>query len=136
MGTLDLTASWDDRRMTKHHFHLEGSQANRLFDDELREIAEAALAQRRPAAVLPLTPRAVFMATKRDSPAELLAETRFVLAQALWLAPLGRGRDRERAMTLAQEARDAFREIGSDRAWAGELAEVEKWIREHGDPSK
>lgn len=120
--------------MTKHHFHLEGSRANRLFDDELREIAEAALAQRRPPAALPLTPRAAMMAAQRETPTELLAETRFMLAQALSLAPPGRGRDRERAMTLAKEARDAFQEIYMDRA--EDLAEVEKWIREHGEPSK
>ena len=118
--------------MTNHDPHRQASRPDRLFDDELRDIAEAALAQRRPAAAL--TPRTAMMATMRETPTELLAETRFVLAQALWLAPPGRGRDRERAMTLAEQARDAFREIGMDRA--EDLAEVEKWIREHGEPSK
>jgi hypothetical protein len=120
--------------MTNPRFPREVLRPDRLLDDELRDIAEAALAQRRPAAAPPLTPRVAMMATTHESPTELLAETRFMLAQALWLAPPDRGRDRERAMTLAKEARDAFQEIGIDRA--GVLAEVEKWIREHAEPSK
>jgi hypothetical protein len=67
--------------------------------------------------------------TQGDSPAELLAETCFMLAQALWEAPPDRGRDRTRAMTLAEQARDAFLEVGVGRA--KDVAEIEQWIREH-----
>jgi hypothetical protein len=36
---------------------------------------------------------------------ELLAEVQFALARTLWDAPQGEGRDRERARTLARQAR-------------------------------
>lgn len=63
-----------------------------------------------------------------DSPAELLAETRFMLAQALWDAPPQRGRDRARAMILADEARAGLAELGEART--NDVAEIERWIAE------
>jgi hypothetical protein len=63
-----------------------------------------------------------------DSPAELLAETRFMLARALWDAPPQRGRDRARAMILADEARAGLAELGAARA--EDVVEIERWISE------
>jgi hypothetical protein len=67
-----------------------------------------------------------------ESPAALLAETRFMLAQALWEAPPHRGRDRARATRLAEQARDALAEHGAARA--EDVAEIERWLREHVEP--
>jgi hypothetical protein len=71
------------------------------------------------------------MALERgDSPAELLAEACFELAQALWEAPPDRGRDRTRAMVLAQQARDELLGVGEARA--EDVARIEQWLLEHG----
>lgn len=67
-----------------------------------------------------------------DSPAELLAETRFMLAQALWEAPPQRGRDRARALVLAEQARAGLAELGEARA--DEVAEIERWIAARAEP--
>jgi hypothetical protein len=66
-----------------------------------------------------------------DSPAELLAETRFMLARALWDAPPQRGRDRARAMILADEARAGLAELGAARA--EDVVEIERWISERAE---
>ena len=54
-----------------------------------------------------------------------LAQARFTLAQVLWKA----GRDRKRALSLAQTAREFF--ASSDEDNPGVLAEVDAWLREH-----
>lgn len=66
-----------------------------------------------------------------DSPAELLAETRFMLAQALWDAPPQRGRDRARAMILADEARAGLVELGEART--EDVVQIERWIAERAE---
>jgi hypothetical protein len=73
-----------------------------------------------------MSPKPRAAALDRESPDELLAETQFMLAQALWDAPPDRGRDRPRAMALAQEARDALAKLGVVSADA--LAELERWL--------
>ncbi len=55
----------------------------------------------------------------------LVADTELVLAHALWQL----GRDRSRARTLAEQARDAYAAAG-DRA-AGKLADARAWLAEH-----
>src|SRR4029079_13319396 len=68
-----------------------------------------------------------------ESPIELLAETCFLLAQALWEAPPNRGRDRARAVELAERHLEAFLELG---AYGGtDVAEIERWLREHAAPA-
>jgi hypothetical protein len=113
--------------MTQHQGRCPTSPLDQaLVEDPIREIAEATHVWRRPADALSRV-----AATNGETPDELLAETRFMLAQALWEAPPDRGRDRPRAVALAEQARLAFQEVGKRRA--GDLAEVEGWIREHGD---
>jgi hypothetical protein len=58
------------------------------------------------------------------------AEARFLLARALWDAPVDGGRDRTRAVPLAEQARAGFFEGGE--ATANNVAEVDAWLREHG----
>lgn len=67
-----------------------------------------------------------------DSPAELLAVTRFMLAQALWDAPPQRGRDRVRALVLAEQARAGLAEHPEARADV--VAEIERWIAARAEP--
>jgi eukaryotic-like serine/threonine-protein kinase len=62
----------------------------------------------------------------------LLAKTRFALARALWTAPASQGRDRRRAHTLAEQARDAY--VAAGRAKKTELAELEAWLAKHRLP--
>jgi hypothetical protein len=59
----------------------------------------------------------------------LVAETRFALARTLWTAPAGQGRDRPRAHTLAEQARDTFAAAGKTQETS--LAEVQTWLAEH-----
>lgn len=54
-----------------------------------------------------------------------LAEGRFLLAQGLWEVPAAQGRDRPRALALAEQARDAYR---AAPAAGRQLAEVERWL--------
>jgi tetratricopeptide (TPR) repeat protein len=95
----------------------------------LMGLADVALAQRRPTDAVPLAQRAVAVLETNGVAAEDLADARFRLAQALWDAPEGKGRDRARAVTLAEQARDVFREAGTGRAEY--LADVEKWLADH-----
>ena len=95
----------------------------------LTSLAKLALVQSRPANALALADRASHVREVGNAPMELLAKSRFVLARALWDAPSGQGRDRDRALTLARQTRNVFREVkGMDK----ELAEVEAFLAKHG----
>ena len=59
-----------------------------------------------------------------------LADVRFSLAEALWLAPPGAGRDRARAIRLASEARETYRVAGGSHV--AQLDVVERWLRTRG----
>ena len=58
-----------------------------------------------------------------------LANAQLVLARALWDAPVDEGRDRGRALELAEHARVAY--AGAGENWTQELEEAETWQREH-----
>jgi tetratricopeptide (TPR) repeat protein len=73
--------------------------------------------------------RAVALRSGRDVAPNLLAHSRFALAKVLWDAPRPEGRDRNRAHTLANQARDQFATGGE--ASARDLATVETWLRDH-----
>jgi serine/threonine protein kinase/tetratricopeptide (TPR) repeat protein len=75
------------------------------------------------AAMAPLE-RALIIRSRHESDAALLAETRFALARALWLA----GGDRSRARGLAAQAKAAYAAIP---ALAPRLHELESWSAEH-----
>jgi tetratricopeptide (TPR) repeat protein/tRNA A-37 threonylcarbamoyl transferase component Bud32 len=93
-------------------------------------LAQVALAQGRSADAVQLAERAVAVREKGNATPDLMADARFVLAQALWKAPRAKGRDRARALTLANQARDAYRGIKGDE---NDLAEANAWLTEHGD---
>jgi tetratricopeptide (TPR) repeat protein len=90
--------------------------------------ARAALAQGRPSDAIPLAQRALAVREQSGLAAHEQAVARFMLARALWDAPEGAGRDRTRAMSLAEQARDGHRGAGA----ADELAAAQAWIAEHG----
>jgi eukaryotic-like serine/threonine-protein kinase len=95
----------------------------------LMGLGKVALAQHRPSDAVPLAARAVALREQRGIAAELLAEARFALAQALWDAPSDASRDRTRARVLAEQGRDVFRATGKSRA--ADLAKVEAWLVAH-----
>jgi eukaryotic-like serine/threonine-protein kinase len=92
-------------------------------------LANIALAQRRPSDAIALAQRATTLREQRGVAAEFLAEARFALAKALWDAPTDAGRDEVRAVSLAEQARDAFQAAGTSRA--AHLTTVEQWLAEH-----
>jgi tetratricopeptide (TPR) repeat protein/tRNA A-37 threonylcarbamoyl transferase component Bud32 len=92
-------------------------------------LARIALVQRQQADAVMLANRAVRVREAGNAPAEDLAESRFVLARALWDAPAGQGRDHDRASALARQARDAFRKVKRN---GKELAEAEAFLAKHG----
>jgi len=90
----------------------------------LASLAKIALDQHRPADALALAQRAVSIQEQSEAAARELAPTRFVLAQALWATPKDGGGDPARAVTLAEQARDALRAAGD----AEVLPELEQWL--------
>ena len=93
----------------------------------LMGLARDAFARHQPAKAVALAERALRMIRADHESPQYIARCRFVLAQALWDAPAERGRDRDRALALAQQVRDTFRERNIK-----ELADVEAFLAEHG----
>lgn len=96
----------------------------------LTGLGQALLGQREPADALAHLERALSIRSSDEGEPTQLAKTRFVLARALWDAPADAGRDRARALELAELARSVYAEAGEKST--KELAEVEAWLREHG----
>jgi tetratricopeptide (TPR) repeat protein len=88
----------------------------------LKEIGEAYLNLRQPLKATPRLEQAskLLESSQRD-PSEL-AQTRFLLARALW----DTNSDRERAITLAQQARTVFLKAGKRNR--EDLRQVEAWL--------
>jgi tetratricopeptide (TPR) repeat protein len=91
----------------------------------LQGLAEVALASHDPDAAREHAERALSMREAGEVPPELLAESRFVLARALWAYHAERSRSR----ALALQARDGYVALGD--AKRGALAEVVAWLAEH-----
>ena len=70
--------------------------------------------------------RAIELRTNNPSSAVDLAESRSLLARALWLAPQGHGRDRVRARELAEQARAAYVDAGDEQS----ATKIEAWLNE------
>jgi eukaryotic-like serine/threonine-protein kinase len=90
-------------------------------------LARIALTRGRAGDAVAFAERATKVREDGDAPAREVAEARFVLARALWDAS---DRERPRALAVAEQAREAYREAGDGKAT--ELAEVEAWLLEHG----
>jgi len=100
-----------------------------LVASSLVGVAWVALEQHRASEAIPLAERALALRERAGVQPELSAEARFALARALEGAPEGGGRDRARALELAEQARDTYRAMGP--SGARHLPEVEAWIAEH-----
>jgi tetratricopeptide (TPR) repeat protein/predicted Ser/Thr protein kinase len=83
----------------------------------------------KPVEALQQLERALSIRTAHAGDPTQLAETRFVLARALWEAPAGQGRDRVRGRELAELARTTYAEAG--KGSARHLSDVETWLIEH-----
>jgi eukaryotic-like serine/threonine-protein kinase len=70
--------------------------------------------------------RALAIRRARPGPPVELAEASYMLAQSLWDAPAGAGRDRPRARVLAEQAREIYRDEGHPEL----LADVDTWLGE------
>ncbi|MCX4239185.1 tetratricopeptide repeat-containing serine/threonine-protein kinase [Paraliomyxa miuraensis] len=88
-------------------------------------LAKVALVKKDFNTARPYAERAISIREASKVPAELLAETRFVLAQALWPDHSQRTRARE----LAEYARAAYASVG--KGFENEIARVEIWLAEH-----
>jgi tetratricopeptide (TPR) repeat protein len=102
---------------------------HQLVSSPLVALTMVALAEGRPGEAVPLAERAVRLAEK-GRVGTYVAQTRFLLALALWDAPAENGRDRARAMALAEQAREGLR--GAGEATATQLAQIDAWLREQG----
>jgi tetratricopeptide (TPR) repeat protein len=79
---------------------------------------------------LPLLERALKLRTQNEVGNYLRAEAQFTLAEALWEAKAGAGRDRKRALELARSAKGGFAAEGEGTAEV--VKQVEDWIAAHG----
>jgi serine/threonine-protein kinase len=100
----------------------------RMCSYPLYGLARVALAQGRPDDALPLARRAFEMRVDTEASATELADVRFALAKALWETRTDRGR----AVRLARQAADEYREEGTEPE---ALADVETWLRRHRHPT-
>jgi tetratricopeptide (TPR) repeat protein len=92
--------------------------------NSLTDIGRAEVGLHQPVSALVVLERALALRQKSLDKPDDLADTRFVLARALWDA----GRDRGRAHTLATQARDAYATRAEHK---NELAEVNRWLEKH-----
>jgi tetratricopeptide (TPR) repeat protein/predicted Ser/Thr protein kinase len=92
---------------------------------DLCGIGRAHLDLDQPANALAPLERALELRLKHSVTPAAVANTRYLLAWALWDA----GRDRRRAVELAEAALEGYRGYGPKSA--GEAAEVEQWLVEH-----
>ncbi|HVU49299.1 MAG TPA: serine/threonine-protein kinase [Polyangia bacterium] len=92
----------------------------------LTGLGRAALGEHRPAAAIAPLERALAIREERHAPPELLGETRFALARALW----SREAERRRALALARAAR-------AERvAAAAPVTDIDAWLRDVGDGTR
>jgi tetratricopeptide (TPR) repeat protein/predicted Ser/Thr protein kinase len=129
------TGRYEDARRDYQRAVVIEQQAFGAEHPELAEpllgLARVARHERRHAEAIALAERAVALRSGATVAPQLLATGRFVLAEALWEAPKGEGQDRERARRLAEESREGF--VGVT-AKADDLAQVERWLKEHVYP--
>jgi eukaryotic-like serine/threonine-protein kinase len=98
----------------------------------LTDLGESLVDLARPADALAPLEHALIIRTTHPLDPNLVAETRFALARALWAAPAGQGRDLHRARMLAEQARETFAAAGKTEETT--LAEVQAWLAEHRLP--
>jgi RIO-like serine/threonine protein kinase len=121
LGGRDDAASQPE----EHEAHAElGELHERLAEDaaSLVELAEAALAEGRPAVARRHAELAVSIEERVASDSAELATARFVLARSLWSDPA----QHARARALAEQARAERAALGNDG-----VAEIDEWLAMH-----
>ena len=106
-----------------------GDPKNTLLAYPLTALAKIALAEARPADAIAPAERAAKLRKEGKIRPEAEAESRFVLARALWRAPAARGGDRARALAEARAALALYDRSTADVAEA--RAEVDAWLAAH-----
>ena len=82
----------------------------------------------RPADAIPIVENALTLDAVKQVDPTLVAETQFILAQALWLSE----QDRPRALDLAKKSRTTY--TAASDIWAAELKEIETWLETRSTP--
>ncbi|MEM6993592.1 MAG: serine/threonine-protein kinase [Myxococcota bacterium] len=82
----------------------------------------------RPEEARPVAEWALSLDSTRQVDPTLVAETQFILAQALWSSEA----DPDRAVKLATQARTTYANASS--VWASDLAKIDTWLSERRDP--
>jgi serine/threonine protein kinase len=96
-------------------------QEQALMAYALTQIGRSLLGEEQPAAAIPVLQQALQIRETRDPQPDVLGETRFSLARALWMD----GHASERAVQLAKMARDDFQ---GNAAAKKQLEEVDRWL--------
>jgi tetratricopeptide (TPR) repeat protein len=123
-GEIEAALEYVDRSLTILDASLGPENPSQAFG--LTSKGHALILLGRPAQAIAALERALELRTKNPTVAIDLAESRSLLGRALWLAPRGQGRDRERARELATQARAAYLEaddhdgVAAVDAWLGE----------------
>lgn len=123
----DVTARTHAQRALAIYEKTEGSEPE-LYG-ALEQLGEILLELEQPAAAIPHFERMLTMREADPEDSTQRAGARADLAMALWDAPEGEGRDRERALELAQLARAAFAEREDEDA-TKQLEELDAWLAE------
>jgi tetratricopeptide (TPR) repeat protein/tRNA A-37 threonylcarbamoyl transferase component Bud32 len=133
LGLVHLALS--EYEKSKSHFEKSLAIWEKLLPAEhpdfawpLTGLAEVALAEGRSEDALALAQRGLKNRVDGKTPAQYLATSQFVTAQALWQVGGSGEPQRERALELANKARAAW--LGA-KANEAELALVERWIAAH-----
>jgi tetratricopeptide (TPR) repeat protein len=95
--------------------------------DSLNGIGASYLGQDEPEPALAPLERALAIREKSGAEPSQIGETRFLLARALWDS----GRDRARAVTLAQAAKAAY---GDKAPWRDKVEAIDRWLAQHPSP--
>jgi tetratricopeptide (TPR) repeat protein len=96
----------------------------------LNGLAVLAMDEGHPEDAIPILERALTIGASISEKPIALATSHVKLARVLWDAPAGKGRDRERALAVAELARATFAEHPGRSA---ELEDVESWLAKRAD---
>jgi serine/threonine-protein kinase len=87
----------------------------------LQDLGKTLLDEKRLRQAIPILERALRIRERSEPSLENVAETRFTLGRALWMADA----NRPRALTLATTARENYQKLPGH---AGEVAEIDAWL--------